>query len=342
MKKLFRLGALLGIAAITFSSCKKDDDFNFHLPINKQIEAYVTSNTAGKLAILSMDDLYDLLTGKDATFEMKSLAPGSTDTEGVHYNKERNELIIASRGNNRVEVYQKLVNGTLELKTTSERNFTNARDVTMIGNMIIVAQQGSAANNNMNMLYAYERTPSGVRLQKTYSVDFNLWGIHGEGMDLWAVVDNTSDIVMFKDFLTNPSGMVMPTKRVTVEGIVRTHGLVYSKHDDKMILTDVAAATSDSDGAISVINNFTSVWSSVANGGTIGAGSQIRIAGPNTMLGNPVQVSYDMKKKHIYVAERANGGGRLLVFEMPTSNGDPKPAVSKNVPGASDVYVEVR
>lgn len=342
MKKLFRLSTLLTIAAVTFSSCNKDDEFSFNLPVNKQVEAYVTSNTSGKLTILSMEDIHGMLMGKDIMVEEKALAPNSTDAEGVYYHKERRELIVASRSNNRLEIYQKLANGRLELKTTSSSDFNNARDVTMIGNMVIVAQQGVAANNNMNMLYAYERTPSGIRLKKKFSVNSNLWGLHSEGADLWAVVDNTSDIVMFKDFLANAEGMVMPTKRVTVEGIIRTHGIVYSKHDDKMILTDVAAASSDTDGAISVISNFTSVWNNVAHGGTIGSGSQVRIAGANTMLGNPVQVSYDMKKKHIYVAERANGGGRLLIFEMPTSNGDPKPAFSQNVSGASDVYVEVR
>lgn len=332
MKNLLTYSAFFAATLLTLTSCEKDDDYDFELP-GAGDKAYVSSNTSGMVTIMDVDDLSDI------DVEQKKIA--SMDADGIYYNKERQEIILASRTTNRVEIYQKHKNGALEIKTTSDPNFTNAREVAVSGDMIVVAQDADPAlNNNMNRLYVYERTPSGIRYRNTYDVDFNLWGIHAEGNSLWAVADNTSDIVYFENFFSNSNGMIQPTKRVTIEGIVRTHGITYSKKDDKMVLTDVGDGAVADDGAIVVIGNFMSVFGGTANGGTIGMGSQIRIEGANTMLGNPVDVSYSNDTKHIYVAERANGGGKVLVFEMPTSDGNPAPTYSKMVAGASSIYLE--
>lgn len=207
--------------------------------------------------------------------------------------------------------------------------------------MIVVVQDADPAlNNNTNRLYVYERTPSGVRIRNTYNVDINLWGIHAEGSTLYAVVDNSGDIVSFDNFFSNSDGMIQPDKRVTIEGLVRTHGITYSKKDDKLVLTDVGDGTVADDGGLVVIDNFSAVYSGTANGGTIGADSQIRIEGSNTMLGNPVDVAYDEEAAHLYVAERANGGGKVLIFEMPTADGNPAPDYSKEVAGAAAIYLD--
>ncbi|MEJ8802842.1 YncE family protein [Pontibacter sp. H249] len=335
MRHVLTCGALFTAALFTFSSCNKDDDFDFDFPETGS-KAYVTSNTSGMLTIMNTDDELE-----DVSVKMKRIA--SMDAEGVYYNKERDEVILASRTTNRLEAYQKKNknNESLEIKTTSDPNFTNAREIAVSGNLIVVVQDADPAlNNNMNRLYVYERTPSGIRYRNTYDVDFNLWGIHADGTTLYAVVDNTSDIVSFSNFFSNPNGMIQPTKRVTVEGIVRTHGITHSKEDNRMVLTDVGDGAVDNDGAIVVINNFSSIYNSAANGGTIGTGSQVRIEGSNTMLGNPVDVAYDNDTEYVYVAERANGGGKVLIFDLPTSNGNPSPAYAKNVAGASAIYLQ--
>jgi hypothetical protein len=106
-----------------------------------------------------------------------------------------------------------------------------------------------------------------------------------------------------------------------------------------MVLTDVGAAASDSDGGVIVINNFSSVFSSTANNGTISTANQIRIYGPNSMLGNPVDVAYDNVTKMIYVAERANGGGRVLTFSVPSTSGDYAPVMNRLEPGCAAVFL---
>lgn len=331
MKHLLTYSTLLATALFTFSSCDKDDEIDFNFPDNGSM-AYMSSNTSGMVTMVDADGLTDV------SVKQKNIA--SMDADGIYYNDERNEIILASRTTNRLEVYQKKGNGSLEIKTTSTSDFTNAREIAVSGNMIVVAQDADPAlNGNMNRLFVYERTPSGIRYRNTYDVDFNLWGIHAEGNALWAVADNTSDIVYFENFFANANGKIQPTKRVTIEGIVRTHGITYSKEDNKMVLTDVGDGAVADDGAIVVISNFSSVFAGTANRGTIGASAQVRIAGSNTMLGNPVDVAYDNDTKYIYVAERANEGGKVLIFKMPTANGNPMPGYSKNVAGAAAIYL---
>ncbi|WP_162055829.1 hypothetical protein [Pontibacter pamirensis] len=334
MKKSFTCSTLFAAALLIFSSCDPEDDFDFELPGDQEgSTAYVSSNTSGLVTVLEADGLGDV------DVMQKSIA--SMDADGIYYDEERNEIILASRTTNRIEVYQKMKDGSLELKTTSTPDFTNAREVAVSGNMIVVVQDADPAlNNNMNKLYVYERTPSGVHLRNTYDVGINLWGIHAEGSTLYAVVDNSGDIASFENFFSNADGMIEPTKRVTVGGIVRTHGITYSKEDHRMVLTDVGDGAVADDGALVIIDNFSNVFSSTAQGGTIGADSQIRIEGSKTMLGNPVDVAYDEETGYLYVAERANGGGKVLIFEMPMYNGNLSPGYSKEVAGASSVYLD--
>ena len=67
--------------------------------------------------------------------------------------------------------------------------------------------------------------------------------------------------------------------------------------------------------------------------------NQIRIYGPNSTLGNPVDVAYDYQTNKIYVAERANGGGKVLTFNFPTVSGDTTPEASRDEPGVAGIYL---
>ncbi|NJM80992.1 MAG: hypothetical protein HC854_17760, partial [Flavobacterium sp.] len=88
----------------------------------------------------------------------------------------------------------------------------------------------------------YQKTTTGYTLLNEYTLDFKVWGIHINGNDLYAVADLTSDLVVFNNFFAMASGNVTPSKRVTIEGLIRTHGITYSTEDNVMLLTDVASA----------------------------------------------------------------------------------------------------
>ncbi|MCB0443373.1 MAG: hypothetical protein KDC50_04920 [Flavobacterium sp.] len=321
------------LSSILFMSCS-DDDGNQQTV--SEVKLFTSSNTSGMISIT------DLVPATPIT---QSYSVNSTDADGIHYYPSSDEIILASRSNNRLEAYgnvkQAMMDNSsnLSLSYSSTSDFNNAREIAVSGNTVIVTQDQATSNGNQNKLFVYEKSASGFTLQRTFDVDIKLWGIHFDGNTLYAIADLTSDLVAYNNFLSNSSGPLSPSKRVTIEGLVRTHGITYSSIENTMVLTDVAAATSDADGGVIVIKNFSSVFSSTANNGTIGLANQIRIYGPNSLLGNPVDVAYDNVNKMIYVAERANGGGRVLAFSVPMASGDYAPVMNRLEPGCAAVFL---
>lgn len=334
MKKL-----CLSISVITLclASCSNDSDNsqNYEFPVSGS-KLVTTSNTSGKTSF------HNLLNMSSS----QSLSVSGIDSDGAYFNSTTDELIIASRTNNRLELYTGLNNSidnssdNLTLKSFTGSDFNNPREIAVVNDKVIVTQDQNAANGNVNKLLVYQKTSAGFNLLNSYIVDFKIWGIHVEGSTLYAVADLTGDLVVFNSFFSNANGAITPSKRVTIQGLVRTHGITFSDSDNSMLLTDVGSVASDSDGGIIVINNFSTVLSATANLGTIATSNQIRIYGPNSKLGNPVDIAYDKKTNYIYVAERLNTGGQVLTFSFPTTSGDAAPINSRIEAGVSSVFLE--
>lgn len=331
MKKLLITSAFL---LAIFTSCDNSDSEKTN---SAEAILFTSSNTSGKITY------QDLLS---SSAMVKSFTIASIDAEGVSYNSDTDAVIVASRTNNKLETYtgikEAVKAGTDNLKLALSglnTEFNNARETAVSGSVVIVAQDQLASNGMINKLFVYNKTATGFTLVKTFTTDFKLWGIHLNGNDLYAVADLTGDIVLFKDYMNNASGNIVATKRVTIAGLVRTHGITYSSSDDTMILTDVGSATSGTDGGLIFIKNFTSVFNSTASAGTIAQTSQIRIYGPNSLLGNPVDVAYDSVTKKIYVAERLNASGEVLTYTYPTSSGDFAPTNVRLEAGVTSVFV---
>ncbi|WP_418262968.1 hypothetical protein [Flavobacterium faecale] len=320
---------------LIFSSCNSNDENN---SINyKELALVTSSNTSGKVTYTNL---------LAASPMVKSFTIASIDAEGVSYDTNTDAITVASRTNNKLEMYTGVKSavsaGTdnLSLSLSSEiGHFLNARETAVYGDKIIVTQDQIVANGNTNKLFLYQRTNAGFSLLKTFTTDFKLWGIHMDGTDLYAVVDLTGDIVQFKNFESNASGAITATKRVTIEGLIRTHGITYSAVDNVMVLTDVASAASATDGGLVIIKNFASVFASTAAAGKITIDKQIRVYGPNSLLGNPVDVAYDSVSKNIYVAERLNGGGQVLTYNTPSASGDYAPTSARAEAGVTSIFV---
>lgn len=322
----------IAISSMTLMSCS-DDDNNQTV---SEVKLFTSSNTSG---MISVTDLIP------TTPTVQNFMINSTDSDGIYYQSSSDQIIQASRTNNRLEAYGNVKNAlennssSLTLSFSSTADFNNAREIAFAGNTVIVAQDQAPSNGDQNKLFVYEKSSGAFTLQKTFDVDFKLWGIHFDGSTLYAIADLTGDLIVFNNFLANNSGAITPSKRVTIEGLIRTHGITYSSIENVMVLTDVGLAASDSDGGVIVIKNFSSVLSSVANNGTISTANQIRIYGPNSLLGNPVDVAYDNVTKMICVAERANGGGRVLTYPVPAASGDFAPTMNRLEPGCSAVFL---
>ncbi|MFM2393346.1 MAG: hypothetical protein RLZZ546_1328, partial [Bacteroidota bacterium] len=261
------------------------------------------------------------------------------DADGIYYESKTDKLYQADRTNNVINVYEK-VNETLlkgeepKVAYASTSDFINAREITAAGDRIVVAEDAIAGNGNKNRLHIYQAEEYGLNRLKSFDVGINLWGIQADINTLYAVVDNSSDLAIFEDFFSNGDGStVVEDKRVTIAGMVRTHGLYYDYIQDLMILTDIGDAASNSDGALVYIKDFTTK----IGDNIITAEEQIRIAGAATQLGNPVDVSYDATNGLIYVAERA--GGKVLTYTSPLIAGEQKPLRVNSFAGVSALYL---
>ncbi len=336
-----RIIVTISALSFLFLSCSEDDSMPITplapIQATPELKLVTTSNTTGKVSYINL---------LESSPSAKSLTINGADADGAYFNNKTDELILASRTNNTVQLYTGLnssvTNNTDALSlefSSSNTDFNNPREIAVSGDKVIVTQDQNAANGNTNKLIVYQKTNTGFMLLNSYTVNFKTWGIHIEGNTLYAVADLASDLLVFENFFSNPSGSISPTKRVTIEGLVRTHGITFSKADNRMVLTDVGSAASDTDGGIIVINDFSTRIAATPNMGTIAMSNQFRIYGPNSTLGNPVDVAYDNVTDKIYIAERLNAGGKVLTFALPTTTSDAMPLDSRMEAGVSSVYL---
>lgn len=330
---------LLSISALALflTSCSDEEGMPTAPTTASELKLVTTSNTSGKVSYINL---------LETTPSAKSLTVNGVDADGAYFNSETDELMLASRTNNTLQLYKGLNNSVannidalLLQSSTGNTDFNNPREIAVSGDKVIVTQDQSAANGNTNKLIVYQKTSSGFTLLNSYTVNFKTWGIHIEGNTLYAVADLASDLLVFENFFSNANGSILPTKRVTIEGLVRTHGITFSAADNRMVLTDVGSATSATDGGIIVINDFSSKIAATPNMGIITMTNQVRIYGPNSTLGNPVDVAYDSVTDKIYIAERLNAGGTVLTFALPTSTNDATPLNTRAEAGVSSVYL---
>ncbi|MBR9920737.1 MAG: hypothetical protein GYB31_07835 [Bacteroidetes bacterium] len=356
MKNLFFLFSV-AVFGLIFSSCQKEEIISSqidNLPGNfasanadgnagingalllNHTRLLVSSNTSGSIMDLSV--INDEMNVTDLEYGTMY-----ADADGIVYDMENDAVYQVNRSGNNVVAYGDFDlyedGDDLSSTATSSSNFINGREATYSRNRLVVAQDASPDNGDQNAFVVYRVSPDQIQYSKTIQTDINLWGIQLSGTDMWAIVDNSNMLARFDKFNRAIDGSVLsPTESVMIEGIVRTHGLFYDADSDVMVLTDVGEAASANDGAIHYISDFSQKWNDAVNGsGAIAIEDQIRIAGPMSKLGNPVDVTYSDAAGQIFVAERANSGGRFLVFDVPTASGDMMPEQSMIVAGASAV-----
>lgn len=269
----------------------------------------------------------------------KTVATGSDATEGIYYDAFNDAIVQASRSGLALEAYGSfnavtdLANITADFSGSAE--LASPREIAVFGNKVVVS------SNTENKFYVYEYNGSSFNLLNTFDAGFDTWGITFMGNTLLAVVDATSDLAVYDNFLTNFSadGAITPTKRITVEGIVRTHGIYYSAADDVLVMTDIGdAADANTDGGFQITQDFSTVLAGIEDGGLLSWLSQSRVAGSMTEMGNPIDVAYDHKTKTVFIAEIGNG--KVLAFsDALNASGNVAPAVSNDLTSAASIYL---
>ncbi|NUO02114.1 MAG: hypothetical protein HUU01_16030 [Saprospiraceae bacterium] len=351
--KLFKVsGSAALIFALSFTSCEKAvEDFQpapgtagtlSLLAPGQTANIYLSSNTTPVMGVYDVTNL--------ASISSKTINVGNNDSDGILAYPSGDPVFQLDRSNNRINAYNTIstaANGSSPAPSAmSTSDFTNGREITVSQGRLVAIQDADPSNGNVNKFLVYRASPFSVSLFKSFTANINLWGLQAVGESMYAVEDNSGNLAFYSDFFNKQSGtMVTPDWKVNIAGLVRTHGIQYDTEADIMVLTDVGEAASATDGAIHIITNFSQKVATALGGGTTGTialNQQIRIAGSNTLLGNPVDVAYNNATNKIYVAERANGGGRLLIFNFPESSGNPAPAVNLPFAGASAIALNIK
>ena len=334
--KTLKFLTISAFASLTFISCGDDDDITGD---DLRVNLYASSNTSGNITAYQIED--------DGDVEVRTLLTiaASTDGEGLFVDSDEDEITQVSRSNKNINTYDEL-DGTddgdaLEIEAGGPTILGSPRDIAVNGNLYVVSDNMDVDGDDStvdNRLWVFVRNDNTYTLRNVITTDFAVWGIEFVGGNLYAVVDKTNEVALFSDFENNftTSGTALPSKRIAIEGIVRTHGL--GQDGGTMILTDIGDAQSDSDGGFHFISDFQAKFSAVEDGGTLlVASNQIRVAGSSTFLGNPVSVDFDSDSNTVYIAERANSGGRVLAFTNPIAGGNIAPNFNYLLDGASSV-----
>lgn len=330
--------------SLVFFSCSDDDNATpIVVPSGEEpsnSELYTSNNSDGNIMIYNVTDLDNV--------SSKSLLTTSLAADGIYYDSSTDMAVQASRSNLGLEGFLDIsLNDSgisIDIDVSGSADMESPREVAVNGNFYVVADNADADGNPLTAdgrLYIYEKSGTSFTLRNTITTDIKLWGITFKGNDLYAVVDTTGDLAVYTNFLTNDADVSLSaSKRITIEGIVRTHGITYDASSDTMILTDIGdAGNTDDDGGFQVITAFTSKFNATSNGGTLSASEQVRVSGSSTMLGNPVDVAYQASTGTVFIAEAGNGGGRILAYNNIGTGGNITPTLNNQLAAASSVYL---
>ena len=332
--KMMMYGALALSLTASVTSCKEDDD----VVKSQKTYIYTSNNADGNINYYDVTDLSNVI----AT----NIVTPSVAADGIFYDASSDAVVQASRttfGLEGIINVSSLSSGASGVTgIVRSLDMQSPWETAVIGNTYVVADNADADGNTATAdgkLYIYTKSGNTFSLRNVITTDFKLWGITFIGNDLYAVVDADNEIAVYTNFLSNTSNTTLSaTKRVEVEGIVRTHGLTYD--GTTMIMTDIGnAMNTTDDGGFHIIKDFLTKFNGASNGGMITLAQQTRVSGAATLLGNPVDVAYDSSKDIAYIAEAGNGGGSLLIFNGATKGGNLNPTVNIPLKSASAVFL---
>ena len=261
------------------------------------------------------------------------------DANGILFDPFSGTVFQVSRLNKNIRTFKVNTDGSLSNQNSFIHDgLVSARELAFdrSRNMLYVSSNADSA------IYVYQdvSTLKGtVTASKKLKLNGQPWGIHLDNNRLFVVIDqNRVEVQLFEQASELVVGMITPTKKITVNGATRLHGITYSADKDVLILTDIAEATAtgfDSDGAVYVIADANSKFT--ATGSSVSPTSAIK--GVLTGLGNPVDVAWDAKDR-VYIAEKARR--KILVFKF-TDSGNIAPSVVANLNTSPEsIYLDAR
>lgn len=270
--------------------------------MNDMMEAtvYVSLNPA-ELAddsIVMLSDMMEAMTVFDEFDGISSIQSVKFASDGSAYvtvDVSENEgaiLILDSMG-----MATGMIGGTESAGLVSPKGLEIIEDL----DLVLVANLGPVNIKGFSLDAQGDVAPT-VFIDDLGGVTGSIWDIHyAEEIDTLFVAGTTGTLLAYADFsndlgASGPTRLIVPSDADGNQISVNIHGVDYDPASDTLLLTDVGAADDNSDGQI-----FTISSASEANGNVT---VDLAIAGPESMLGNPVDVVFD--GSGIYVAEKAN------------------------------------
>lgn len=336
--KILKFALAVSILSGVVYSCGNDDDFPTGTTADsRRVEVYATSNTTGNITMYNVKDPNSITIDTHIT--------GSADSEGLSYNPTDDQLTYTSRSagtlNTVLDISFLDESAPYPTGIISTPDLISPRDVTVRGGFYVVSDNSDVDGDPMTddgRFFIYEQVDDTYVLRNTVTVNFAVWGIQFVGNSLIAVVDKTADVAVFNSFtaMNQLDEEIVPSKRFTLEGMTRTHGIGFNT--TTAIFTDIGDASVDNDGGFHIISNFESKLENINDGDTMPLTDQVRISGATTKLGNPVDAAYDSRTNTVYIAERANTGGRILGYvDVSLNGGDIAPTIDTQLAGASSI-----
>jgi len=180
-------------------SCGNDDNLN---------DKVATSNTAHLYATTHSGQVrrYDINDGVETNYSVES-----TDIEGFFFSSEEDAFSIISRSSNRIETYLNIkdlgAGGTKdpEMGIVGTSNLESPRDLAVNGQFYVVSDNTDLDGDEATpegRLFIYIKTESGFVLRNILITKFKVWGLEFIDSDLYAVVDETNKVAVYRNFIS--------------------------------------------------------------------------------------------------------------------------------------------
>lgn len=339
MKKQNILPAISFISIIILSGCSRDD--NEPMPLSTVSRLYVSN--ADIDAAVPNTLIFDPADQVNFTesYKYNSLLP---DANGIFFDAFSGVVFQVSRKNKNIKTFSVKTDGTLTNKNSFiDEGLTSARAIAYdrIRDLLYVA------SNTDSAIYVYNKPgtlTSTVTANKKLKLNGQPWGIHLANDRLFVVIDQDRvEVQLFEGASSLTIGTIIPTKKITVSGAKRLHGINYSETRNALILTDIGEPVSagfDTDGAVYIIEQAFEKFTATNTAPPVIPTRVIK--GINTNLGNPVDLAWDDRtgKDLVYVAEKAKR--KIMVFKF-TDSGDIKPSVFIDLSTSPEaIYLDAR
>ncbi|SFM32128.1 hypothetical protein [Marinobacter zhejiangensis] len=176
-----------------------------------------------------------------------------------------------------------------------------------------IASEGliAVANNGASTVLLMGASAAGdVAPVATVALTANAWDlVYDEASDRLFVAQVDGTVAVFDSFAQD-QGVGGADRTFSIvdgdgEASVNLHGIDYDADSDRLVIGDVGLAGSDDDGKLYVVDD-----ASTANGEVT---ATVTFKGNQTRLGNPVDLQ--LTGTDVRIAEKANGGGAILVYQ---------------------------